>query len=66
MGSTAEAFAPAAVKLVQAGFDVIDVNFGCPVRKVVGKCRGGYLLSRPVEAIEVRRACGAAAPCACL
>ncbi len=62
MGSTAEAFAPAAVKLVQAGFDVIDVNFGCPVRKVVGKCRGGYLLSRPVEAIEVLARVRAAVP----
>jgi nifR3 family TIM-barrel protein len=53
MGSTAEAFGPAALKLVQAGFDAIDVNFGCPVRKVVGKCRGGYLLSQPEAALEV-------------
>jgi len=53
MGSTADAFAPAAVRLVEAGFDVIDVNFGCPVKKVLGRCRGGYLLSRPDRALEV-------------
>lgn len=53
MGSSAEQFAPAALKLVEAGFDVIDINFGCPVKKVLGKCRGGYLLSRPQEALEI-------------
>jgi nifR3 family TIM-barrel protein len=53
MGSTADAFAPAAARLVEAGFDVIDVNFGCPVKKVLGRCRGGYLLSRPDRALEI-------------
>lgn len=53
MGSAADAFAPAAVKLVEAGFDVIDINFGCPVKKVLGRCRGGYLLSRPKTALEI-------------
>ena len=62
MGSTAEAFGPAALKLVQAGFDAIDVNFGCPVRKVVGKCRGGYLLSQPDAALEVLARVGAVPP----
>ena len=32
--------------LVEAGFDVVDINFGCPVKKVLGRCRGGYLLSQ--------------------
>lgn len=53
MGSAADAFAPAALRLVEAGFDVIDINFGCPVRKVLGKCRGGYLLSQPEIALEI-------------
>ncbi len=53
MGSSPDEFAAAAVKLVEAGFDVIDLNFGCPVKKVVGKCRGGYLLSRPQRALEI-------------
>jgi len=53
MGSTAEELAPAAVRMVAAGFDVIDVNFGCPVKKVLNKCRGGYLLSQPATALEI-------------
>jgi tRNA-dihydrouridine synthase B len=53
MGSAADQFAPAAAKLVEAGFDVIDVNFGCPVKKVLGKCRGGYLLGEPKIALEI-------------
>ncbi len=53
LGNRAEELASAAVKMVQAGFDVIDVNFGCPVRKVLGKNRGGYLLSQPAKALEI-------------
>jgi tRNA-dihydrouridine synthase B len=53
MGSSADEFAAAALKLVAAGFDVIDLNFGCPVKKVLGKCRGGYLLSQPQKALEI-------------
>jgi nifR3 family TIM-barrel protein len=53
MGSAAESFVPAASKLVEAGFDVIDVNLGCPVKKVVGKCRGGWMLGRPQKALEI-------------
>lgn len=53
MGSEPERFAPAARRLVQAGFDVIDINFGCPVRTAMGGCRGGYHLSQPVVALEI-------------
>jgi len=53
MGSTPDLFGPAAVKLVAAGFDWIDVNFACPVKKVLGRGRGGYLLSRPDLALEI-------------
>ena len=53
MGAEPEQFAAAAVRLAAAGFDVIDINFGCPVRKVLGKCRGGYLLSTPETAVEI-------------
>jgi nifR3 family TIM-barrel protein len=38
---------------VAAGFDVIDINFGCPVKKVLGRCRGGYLLSQVETALEI-------------
>ncbi len=33
MGAEPEQFAEGAKRLVQAGFDVIDINFGCPVKK---------------------------------
>ena len=43
------------MRLVEAGFDCIDINFGCPVKKVLGRCRGGYLLSEPGTALEIVR-----------
>lgn len=55
MGAEPEQFAQGAQKLVEAGFAVIDINFGCPVRKVVGRCRGGYHLSQPEVALEIVR-----------
>ena len=55
MGAEPEQFATGATRLVQAGFDVIDINFGCPVRKVLGRCRGGFHLSQPDVALEIIR-----------
>ncbi|MEZ6053888.1 MAG: tRNA-dihydrouridine synthase [Planctomycetaceae bacterium] len=53
MGSDPEQFAPAARVLVEAGFHVIDINFGCPVKSAMGGCRGGYHLSQPEVALEI-------------
>jgi nifR3 family TIM-barrel protein len=55
MGAEPEQFALGAQKLVEAGFAVIDINFGCPVRKVLGRCRGGFHLSQPPVALEIVR-----------
>jgi len=55
MGAEPEQFAAGAQKLVEAGFDVIDINFGCPVKKVLGRCRGGFHLSQPAVALEIVR-----------
>jgi nifR3 family TIM-barrel protein len=55
MGAEPEQFGPAAVRMVEHGFDVIDVNFGCPVRKVLGRCRGGFHLSQPSVALDIIR-----------
>jgi len=55
MGSEPEELARAAKVLIECGFDVIDLNFACPVRKVMGRCRGGYLLSDPETAIAIMR-----------
>ncbi len=53
MGAEPEQFSQGALRLVEAGFDVIDINFGCPVKKVLGRCRGGYHLSQPEVALEI-------------
>ena len=53
MGADPAQFGPAAQKLVERGFDVVDINFGCPVKKVLGRCRGGFHLSQPSVALEI-------------
>lgn len=53
MGSDPQMFGPASLRLVESGFDVIDINFGCPVKKVLGRCRGGFHLSQPEVALEI-------------
>jgi nifR3 family TIM-barrel protein len=55
MGAEPEQFAAGAARLAAAGFDVIDINFGCPVKKVLGRCRGGFHLSQPEVALEIVR-----------
>lgn len=55
MGAEPEQFAAGALRLVEAGFDVIDINFGCPVKKVLGRCRGGFHLSQPDVALQIVR-----------
>jgi len=62
MGADPKQFAMGAERLVAAGFDVIDINFGCPVKKVLGRCRGGYHLSQPDVALEIVRLTREAVP----
>ena len=53
MGSEPKQFEFAARRLVDAGYDVIDINFGCPVKSALGGCRGGYHLGQPEAALEI-------------
>jgi tRNA-dihydrouridine synthase B len=66
MGNDPADMAAAAKLLVGMGYDVIDINFGCPVKKIKKKNRGGQLLSSPPEAIAildaVKQAIGDAVP----
>lgn len=55
MGAEPEQFSAGAKRLADAGFDIIDINFGCPVKKVLGRCRGGFHLSQPQVALEIIR-----------
>ncbi|MEM9790550.1 MAG: tRNA-dihydrouridine synthase family protein [Planctomycetota bacterium] len=67
MGSHPVDIAAGAKVLLGLGYDVIDVNLACPVKKVKRKARGGHLLSEPDQAIAildaVREAVGDDAPC---
>ena len=53
MGSQPETFGDAARALVKAGYDVVDINFGCPVNKVLGRRRGGWLLQDTDTALQI-------------
>lgn len=48
--------------LADMGYDVIDVNLACPVRKIARKCRGGHFLAHPEQAIPVLKAVREAVP----
>ena len=50
-GSDPKVLADAARVVEDAGFDGVDMNFGCPVKKVV-KCNGGSGLLRDLPLIE--------------
>ena len=50
-GSDPDVLADAARVVEDLGFDTIDMNFGCPVKKVV-KCNGGSGLLRDMPLVE--------------
>src|SRR5579862_2926244 len=50
-GANPKAMADAAACVEDLGFDIVDINLGCPVKKVV-KCGGSGLL-RDLKALEV-------------
>jgi nifR3 family TIM-barrel protein len=50
-GSDPDVMADAAKVCEERGFDVVDINFGCPVSKVV-KCNGGSGLLRDLPLVE--------------
>lgn len=50
-GADPEVMADAARVCQDLGFDVVDINFGCPVNKVV-KCNGGSGLLRDLPLVE--------------
>jgi len=50
-GSDPQVIADAAKACEDFGFDIVDINFGCPVNKVV-KCNGGSGLLRDLPLVE--------------
>ncbi len=47
MGSDPATMAQSAAAFERAGYDCIDLNFACPVPKVLRRERAGYLMRRP-------------------
>jgi tRNA-dihydrouridine synthase B len=62
MGQEPEDMARAARSLDALGFDVVDLNFACPVRKVVSHKRGGALMNDPKRALAIIEAVVGAVP----
>ena len=62
MGTRPDTMASGASILVGMGYDVIDVNLACPVKKIRKQHRGGHFLAHPQEAIDVLKAVRDAVP----
>jgi tRNA-dihydrouridine synthase B len=56
IGNEPETMGAAAALLDQRGFDVIDLNFACPVRKALRRKRGGHFMRDPELALDITRA----------
>jgi len=55
LGGNPETMANAARVIEQIGYDLVDLNFACPVPKVLRRGRGGFLLSQPSRLMEIYR-----------
>ena len=53
VGCRPEAMAEAAQIVESLGYDLLDINFGCPVPKIFGNGAGSALLNRPEEARRI-------------
>src|SRR5271154_1589165 len=56
IGSEPETMARSARIMADAGYDVIDLNFACPVKKIKNKARGGHMLSDTERGVSILRA----------
>ena len=62
IGSDPDAMAAAARLLADFGYDVVDLNFACPVKKIKNKARGGHMLQDLPRATDVLKAARDAVP----
>jgi len=56
IGNDPDTMAQAAEAICEMGFDVVDLNFACPVNKALRRRRGGYLMREPDKIIAITRA----------
>jgi nifR3 family TIM-barrel protein len=57
IGSEPGEMAKAAKILADAGYDVIDLNFACPVKKIKNKARGGHMLKDTQRGLAILQQC---------
>ncbi len=62
IGSDPDAMAAAARVLAEFGYDVVDLNFACPVKKIKNKARGGHMLQDLPRATDILKAARDAVP----
>ncbi|MCE5328302.1 MAG: tRNA-dihydrouridine synthase family protein [Planctomycetaceae bacterium] len=62
LGNDPDVMAEAAASLAPEEYQVIDLNFACPVRKAIRRKRGGFLMKRPEQVLDIIRRVKAAAP----
>ena len=66
IGSEPETMAAAGRILHERGYDVIDLNYACPVKKIKNKSRGGHMLRDAERGFSIFRAVREALPTATL
>ena len=54
-GHLPDAMVDSAVKVERAHPDVIDINFGCPVKKIAGRGAGSGMMREPDKMVEITR-----------
>src|SRR3954471_20768454 len=64
IGSEPEQMARAGAILAEHGYDVVDLNFACPVKKIKNKARGGHMLQDLPRAESILKAARDAVPSA--
>ena len=64
IGSDPDTMSTAARILADSGYDVVDLNFACPVKKIKNKARGGHMLQDLPRATDILKAARDAVPAA--
>ena len=63
LGNDPKTMAKSAAVFEKIGYDLIDLNFACPVPKVLRRRRGGFLLTKPYIVMEIYKAVRDAVSC---
>ncbi len=56
IGNDPETMATGARAICAMGFDVVDLNFACPVNKAMKRSRGGRMMDEPKQVVKIVKA----------